>query len=64
MYRIIDSTTIYRVTDSTSIPVHPDNSAYQEYLEWVASGNTPESDASAHGFGEQPDSETAEGTPG
>ena len=25
-----------------SIPVNPDNTDYQEYLKWVAEGNTPE----------------------
>ena len=25
-----------------SIPLAPDNTDYQEYLEWVAEGNTPE----------------------
>ena len=25
-----------------SIPLDPDNRDYQEYLEWVAEGNTPE----------------------
>ena len=26
---------------SSSIPVDPDNTDYQEYLEWKAAGNTP-----------------------
>ena len=26
----------------SSIPVNPDNTDYQKYLEWVAEGNTPE----------------------
>jgi hypothetical protein len=25
-----------------SIPMNPDNTDYQEYLAWVAEGNTPE----------------------
>jgi hypothetical protein len=29
-------------TDSvTSFPLNPDNTDYQEYLKWVAEGNTP-----------------------
>jgi hypothetical protein len=27
--------------DTWSIPFAPDNSLYQEYLKWVAEGNTP-----------------------
>ena len=27
---------------SASIPLDPDNTDYQEYLEWVAAGNTAE----------------------
>jgi hypothetical protein len=33
---------VYRTTDSACIPFDPDNTDYQEYLEWVAEGNTPE----------------------
>jgi hypothetical protein len=28
--------------DRHSIPLNPANKDYQEYLEWVAEGNTPE----------------------
>jgi len=28
--------------DGVGIPFDPDNTDYQEYLEWVAEGNTPE----------------------
>tara|TARA_R100001086_G_C11657074_1_gene209054 strand:- start:81 stop:257 length:177 start_codon:yes stop_codon:yes gene_type:complete len=30
------------VTDNSYIPFDPDNIDYQEYLTWVAEGNTPE----------------------
>jgi len=29
-------------SDGTWIPFDPDNTDYQEYLKWVAAGNTPE----------------------
>ena len=32
---------IFRVHDNTSIPYCEDNTDYQEYLEWLAEGNTP-----------------------
>ena len=33
---------ILRKEDGALIPLAPDNTDYQEYLEWVAEGNTPE----------------------
>jgi|TARA_B100000073_G_scaffold233377_1_gene195028 hypothetical protein len=33
---------IFRVHDNTSIPYCEDNRDYQEYLDWVAEGNTPD----------------------
>lgn len=34
---------VLRVTDNTFIPFDEDNTDYQEYLKWIAKGNTPES---------------------
>ena len=49
MYKISKSTsygiemkTIIRTSDGAGIPFDPDNTDYQEYLEWVAEGNTAE----------------------
>ena len=36
----INSVTI--VGEAVSIPFDPDNTDYQEYLAWLAEGNTPE----------------------
>ena len=37
-----DKNTIQRTTDNAFIPFDETNTDYQEYLEWVAKGNTPE----------------------
>ena len=49
MYKLIEKTdvlgtskTIHRIVDNTFIPFDPANRDYQEYLKWVAEGNTPE----------------------
>ena len=34
--------TVIRLNDYASIPMNELNRDYQEYLEWVAEGNTPE----------------------
>ena len=33
---------VVRKEDNWHIPFDPDNTMYQEYLEWLAEGNTPE----------------------
>ena len=38
----IDENIIKRISDGVFIPKDEDNKDYQEYLEWVAKGNTPE----------------------
>ena len=37
-----EADTIIRITDNAAIPIDEANTDYQEYLEWVAEGNTPE----------------------
>ena len=32
---------VIRTTDNVCIPFDPDNTDYQQYLKWVAEGNTP-----------------------
>ena len=45
MYKLLSSggqQAIMRLADDTCIPFDPANRDYQEYLEWVAEGNTPD----------------------
>ena len=38
----VENNQIQRIADSAIIPFDEANTDYQEYLEWVALGNTPE----------------------
>jgi hypothetical protein len=33
--------TVLRLADNAFIPINPANTDYQEYLKWIAEGNTP-----------------------
>jgi hypothetical protein len=37
-----NQTNVQRLSDTAFIPFDPNNTDYQEYLKWVAKGNTPE----------------------
>ena len=41
MYRLTNTGMIKRLTDGAFIPLDPRNMDYQDYLRWVAAGNTP-----------------------
>ncbi len=42
MYKLTIFQTVQRLSDNAFIPFDPENTDYQEYLEWVAEGNQPE----------------------
>ena len=42
MYKLSQITGVFRLADNAFIPFDPDNTDYQEYLKWLAEGNTPE----------------------
>jgi hypothetical protein len=46
MYKLVNtpsgSQIVVRLSDNANIPFVTDNADYQEYLKWLAEGNTPE----------------------
>jgi len=40
---VLDGVVLIKDNQRTCIPLNPDNTDYQEYLKWIAEGNTPES---------------------
>ena len=42
MFGQSEPTSVIRTTDGACIPFDPANTDYQEYLKWLAEGNTPE----------------------
>jgi lysine/ornithine N-monooxygenase len=41
MYQLTSGDTILRLSDNAFIPQAPGNRDYQDYLQWVSEGNTP-----------------------
>jgi len=41
-YKNVIQNVVQRTADGACIPFDPDNTDYQQYLAWLAEGNTPE----------------------
>jgi hypothetical protein len=40
-FGVVSDRAIIRISDSACIPFDPANTDYQQYLKWIAEGNTP-----------------------